>query len=73
MLNYRFTITHTVHAEIVAETTYDAIVGLCDTHLIPLDSDCTTLHALKQHLLRQGYTFKELVPDVDYTSSPYHF
>ena len=72
-LNYRFTITHTIAAETLAPTTYDAIVRLCETHLIPLDSTCIDLHSLTQYLLRQGYEFRQLVPDVNYHPSPYHF
>jgi len=76
MLNYRFDITHTIAAETLAPTTYDAIISLCNTHLIPLDSSCTTLHSLTQYLARQGYEFRQRVPDVNYHPSrysPYEF
>ena len=71
MINYRFDITHTTAAETLADTTYDAIVSLCNTHLIPLDSTCIDLHSLTQYLLRQGYEFRQRVPDVNYHPSEF--
>lgn len=69
MLNYRFDITHTIEAETLADTTYDAIVNLCNTHLIPLDSSCIDLHSLTQYLARQGYEFRQRALDVTYYPS----
>lgn len=60
MLNYRFDVVHTIAAESLGDDEYDAIIRICNTHLIPLNRTCVDLPSLTRYLVRQGYEFKRL-------------